>query len=290
MKTKTKLTFIDQNEKELTVYPFQPIEDKVKKFRREQIAKIRKDDRIYRAMARDTGNWHETRYLDTDKLAAMKDDTFSSKKIGYEYPYGSPLRNEYEYWCDEPKHIFRKADPYRSEQWKEETEDYLDGGMNKVPFRIRTNENNGKKIHNYLPLTFYVGPNMHDPRDNYGVMRGILHISDMAYLEQLLRCNKINLLATRIAEIDGSLEKLLDLFSFEEPQTINIDDVKRSEAIVEKSHKLLYGDKIFHRDVPLDPEQTEKERRPVSQDLLEQAEIDKPLIEQVKAYIKKRQV
>ena len=288
MKTRKKLAFIDQNGDQLTVYPIKPIKDKVKEFRKQELATIKEEDQLYRAFARETGTWHETHYLSPSKLAKLEDDTFTARKIGYENPYDKKAYPKYEYWCDDPKHILRRSDPYYRHNLDEYLTAYLDGGMNDVPFRVITDTKDGEVIQNFLPMTYYVGPDMNDPRDHYAVMRGILHISDMAYLEQLLRCNSISILAARTASLDGSLERILGLFSFGKPRTFDINEVKKGEELIQNAHQLLYGDKIFHREAPLDPEQTEKERRPVSKDLLEQAEIDKPLIEQVKMYIKKR--
>lgn len=283
MKTKTKLAFIDQNGSKLTIYPIKPIGEKVNEFRKQQLSTIKKEDRIYRAFARETGTWHETHYLDDDRISMLKDDTFPSYVLGYENPYDTSISATYEYWNNDPKHILKRSS--HGEQWDDVVKSYLAGGMNSVPFRVNTTNKDGE-IHNFLPLERYIGSSMVDSSGHYAVMRGILHLPFLAYLEQLLRCNSIGILATRTAKVDGSLEKILDLFSFLEPQSIDIDKVKESEELIQQSNRLLYGNKTFHREVPLDPLQTEKERRPISQDFLEQVQIDKPLIERVKKYIK----
>lgn len=282
MKTRTKLVFIDQNGSLLTIYPFKPIDGCIKSFRKEQFDKIDKDDRIYCALARETGKWHETHYLDENMIANLSDDTFSGKKIGYENPYNPLTFDQFEYWCGDPKHVLKRTDG--STSFDAKVASYLNGDYNRVPFRVSARDKDGVMIHNFLPISGYVGP---FDGCSYATMRGILHLSDLAYLEQLLRCNSVGILANRAAQIDGSLETILDLFSFSSPITLNIDVIKESEEMINSSHKLLYGDKTFHREVPLNPEQTEKERRPISQDLLEQAEIDKPIIKQLKNYLYK---
>ena len=288
MKTNEKLAFIEKKDNNLIIHSFKPNEDKLKEFRKEQIESFPKEDLMYYALARCTGEWEETEYLNSDKLEVLKDDTISTKKIGYENPYDSSFNNQYEFFCEDPRHIFRRISKYSQDNYQKEIKDYIDGKVNKIPFRINIKTSNNNDYHYFAPLFSYSSYDVAKNNSNYYVMGGILHLSYLGYLEQLLRTNRINLLSKRSKEVDGSLEKILDLFNYSDEQIINIDDVIKGEELIKKANTILYADKTFQRvDYNLDDRQLEIENRPISEDLLEQAQIDEPVIEEVNKYLKK---
>lgn len=287
MRNYSKRVFVDKDEENdrYTVYPFTPIHDKIVEFRIKETDNLPSEEALfYEAQYKDT---HDARINSMIGIGGLYpflsgtenyEDTLTAEYIGYRVP-----NKDYQYYLDNEyyvrtSHEFRECkNPHK---YHEELEAFLDDRLcccNDQPFRVKFPKLFGGKTKNFCMLSTYVGPTW-ETRP-YVVMGGIIQLSDMEYLEQLLRCNKITLLHKRANE--EQLNKIFSLFEFDKPIEYGISELKKADKLVGDSTRILYG-KEENRFID-----GKKQNTSIFQDYREQADIDEPLIEYVKKYVKK---
>lgn len=275
MKKSQKKVFVEREGDSLTIYPFEPIYDQVSEFRKMQTKTIPEQDLFYLAKAK------KHKYISNEVTCVLYpflagenkvQDTLSAEEIGYrtvDTDFDFCIMNKY---SPSKTHVFMQDNSYSLKTYSHLLDCYLNGGMNGgaydgQPFRVALPECLGGQTKNFLSFGTYVGPTWETKP--YAIMGGILQLTDLEYLEQLLRCNKIKLLSKRATV--PQVERLLRLFSFGRPEHIDINKLVSSEIMINRLNSLLYGDKI--------------DGGSVASDYAEQAEIDSPIIEQVEAYV-----
>lgn len=277
MKTNEKRAIVEVDNKGIiTVYSMKPILKSIKEFRDEQLNKIG-DDRFYTAMAsRNTDKTYEFYQINEKNLRASDDDSFTPSKLGF-----STQINHNPAFEDKTHILIPTVSDAIA--WKNSSSTLLRGyvgdKINGTPFRIVDSDHNQTQY--FLPISEqyqYLGFSKYATMD-------VLHLTGLAYLEQLLRCNRVNLFLSRANELGVDISTILNLYSFEEAERFDLDKLKEAEKKVGTASQLLYGDTSFIKEDPLDEVKSEQLRRPVSDDLLEQAEIDKPILEKAKSLL-----
>lgn len=300
MKAQEKLTVIEAQNGKITIYSMIPDLKKIEQFRKEQHSGI--DNIFYLAIAnkKNEENYSDPElirqynYLDERRLRRQTDDTFPADVLGYSRET-LPLEDSFipvSHGDSIPIKVYPRAVthnffPIDIEQTgglvksnlKSFLKDYYSGKGNSIPFRVMISEHD---YMNFLPTS---------ESYEFGTHMDSLLLSDLAYLEQLLLCNRVDLFLKRCEELGVDPIVILKLYIFKKEKEIDLEAFKKEEKEHRAVSDLLYGPKstdLFLKTIPTDESRTEELRKPISSDLLEQAEIDKPIIERVKALVLER--
>ena len=282
MRTDNKHAFVEIVNDKALIYRVNPKGTDVLNFRMKESMKIPKENLIYRGVALQIpGKDHE--YLSHQNLRKLGTKTYyvDGDKLGYEGPRKQIVSKTAEYTEDGmPIHRFYQI--YTNDLKSQEIDElndkitnYVHGKVHTIP--IRMTARGAEKF--FIPLE-----SEYKPIGNSGYS-GIytFQITYLAYLVELFRSNNIKLLTDLTLTLpseESKLDTVLGLFEFGKPEEISLSVLKKSEENVSKTAGLIYGSDLNNLILP------EELRKPISQDLIEQAEIDKPLIEKVKKLVK----
>lgn len=283
MRTDNIHAFVEIVNDKALIYRVNPKGTNLLNFRMNESMRIPKENPIYRGVALQIPG-EDYEYLSHQNLRKLgTNNTYyvDGDKLGYEGPRKRIVSKTAEY-TEDGRPIHRLYQIYTNELKSQEMDElndkitnYVHGKVHTIP--IRMTAKGAEKF--FIPLE-----SEYKPIGNSGYS-GIytFQITYLAYLVELFCSNNIKLL-TELTLLfpseERKLDTVLDLFEFGEPEEISLSVLKKAEENVSKTAGLIYGSDLNNLILP------EEFRKPISQDLIEQAEIDKPLIEKVKKLVK----
>lgn len=282
---KRSIVECDENEN-LVAYQVTPNIEKLAKFREEQLRKVK--DKIYVARATcltDSSvitqeKMREYLILEESEIRECSDygiDAYSSDIVGL----SSDLikKPKYPHNSSGIAHELCEASDAVKSGCKDELDcqinSYYNDLKNSTPFAVKTP---GRKEHYFLPLA-----KKYEYHGGTSASMYALHLTGLAYLEQLFRSNCVDLFLTKSKKLGVDIRAVLDLYDFSSPQEIDALDFYRAEECLERGERILYGDAFngyFSDD--------RVSRKPLSICFKEQAQNDSRLIGPFKAYLKTR--
>ena len=275
-----KRAFVEKiDERHFIVYPISPITGKIIEFRRKEFNKIPRGDRFFKVSV------EGSRLKTVEKNGILihivngechSDDTFEASEIGYRPPIKKEAYFKTQGYIPSKTHMLLHVDrpPTNDEFWNTKTnyfnadkEDTVTG----QPFRVSYPSMFQQRIKNFALFESYSRD--YNKPSMLVTINGIIQLTDLAYIEQLLMRNKIELLRKRAS--DSDLNNVFGLYSIGDG--INIDFSNQlDEEKVKAYASLLLG---------------EKDGSTITEDTIlanynEQAIADSHLIEYVKQYKK----
>ncbi len=283
MKTNIKSSVIDFNDGRMTIYNMNPRVKELRNFRKEQMKLIPESERFFFAECTIENDPSAYAHLARSSTMDNPDDTFTSETLGFSPTLANPGEFITSGKFGIASHLLCiKAFCHCGSSKENEREiikkEYLDDKSNHIPFRIINAFDNFGNVGQQ-----YFVPCSDKYSSNTILCNGmnVLHISYLAYLEQLLRNNRIKILFERAKE--DELTKILNLYSFKKAMTLNISTIESAESILQGVNNILYPDEDFIRKDNINKSFNQKLRNPLSADLEEQGLNDKPLVKALKA-------
>ncbi len=217
-----KIIYVN-NGSTITVYSFTPNVELVRNFRTEEMKKIQKADRFYKAPSNSLLKDFRNGVANHDLIRAYDTDIELS-----------PDENDKEKTRFEPTGFYDKNN-HRYERFIDLR---IGNGDDEQPFRVKGLNGDPNETDYFLPLTELTG-------SQDCVFHGILHITREIYLHQLFLSKKWRLLS-QSGITDEQLFRIIDLHDFEAYEIRNLAGLGNGEGtpISQRLIKLAEKDKV----------------------------------------------
>ena len=247
--------------------------ERKKIFRRAEHIGIKENDLFFEARAREGSSIYGKYKVLNDIVLGRRDndDTFLAEEIGYRPPQDMHFDYRGNNYSPNYDHMLLSDTNPNEGLLRGYFEGKINGQIHGIqPFSVTFPKSLGGKTERFLPTSMYMGP--YYQTGPWAVMKGILHITELEYLEQLFLSNKISLLMSTASE--KQISKIFGLHYFGEPMEIRRSKLRWARKELGNFYKTLSY------------EMQEINERSLEDYLVRCSEIDEPMIEAFQSYRK----